>query len=216
MNDIVFHVGLHKTATTWLQYEVFSKLRGVSYLHAFELDTVLPDGKVVVSCEWLSGRPHLLASVNERYVIAERISTLYPDAKIILGVREKDSWMRSLWKQYVMEGGSLSYLEFIRRLDDGYLDFEGYIRALQSLFDDVFIYHLDEIKDDKQSVIDNLCSFMDVELPIWRDRIYRKSLSDNKITTLRYLNRVVHPRFKPIFSKIVKDITGSWRGEYNV
>ena len=115
MTEYFIHLGLHKTGTTWLQSEVFSRLKNVSYLHQFELDTIIPDSKkVLISCEWLSGKPHLLESTEKMYIIADRLKKIFPSSKIIVGFRDKDSWLKSLWKQYIMEGGKTSSKLLVR------------------------------------------------------------------------------------------------------
>ncbi|RLJ36220.1 sulfotransferase family protein [Litoreibacter meonggei] len=134
----VFHIGFHKTATTYLQKSVFSNAdvftlpwgnQPAEAIEHFVLchperyssDAVraalygaapVADGKpVVVSHEALSGNPIHGLYYMER--VAGRIHAGFPDARIIIGIREQRSMLNSIYFQYIKQGGSRKLRDMI-------------------------------------------------------------------------------------------------------
>ena len=105
MREIYVHVGLHKTATTFLQEEVFPKLQGIKYYNlikaknrqALLLAAIESEGKILISDEDLSGSPLVFGSkADERKKMAYTLHKLIPDAKIIVGIRNERDWFKSV------------------------------------------------------------------------------------------------------------------------
>lgn len=132
--SVVFHIGLHKTGTTWLQKNIFNQgdfcqpasyemiVESLVYPDEIDFDASLvrekfndaiaamPDGKVAVfSAERLCGNPH--SGGYDRFVVAQRIKKAFPEAKILITFRNQVDAIVSNYKQYVREGGvgSLKY-----------------------------------------------------------------------------------------------------------
>lgn len=125
------HIGYHKTATSFLQRQVFfderyfclpwGKQAGQSIEHfvlehaeRFDPDQVrrdfldkidTDDGRTpVISHEGLSGNP-----INGFYYldrVAERLHRTFPDARIVIGIREQRALLASLYYQQIRQGGS--------------------------------------------------------------------------------------------------------------
>ena len=138
MANIIIHVGLHKTGTSFLQAEIFPRIKNVNYIGMLKYGTKIYDDKLnIISDEELSVNPHLppchsdYFDSGQRYVIAERLHSIFPDAKIILGIRNKDSWLRSVYSQYVKGGGVHDFDSFVANVfDHRFLDFDSYIRRV--------------------------------------------------------------------------------------
>ena len=118
--EIIFHIGLHKTGTTFLQRYVFPKLKNVNLFctdgRPFNGIEDLEKDKInLISIENLSGSPF---SSNEftRYTIMEELAKLYPNAKIIVTFRNKNSWLKSLYSQYIKTGGTYTYPEWRKKI----------------------------------------------------------------------------------------------------
>lgn len=138
---ILFHVGLHKTATTSLQKDFFipkynfvqhQKGRGSClpiFVNKFStellnssdkekvrnfVDLASGDGLFpVVSHERLSGYP--LSGGYDRLSIYRRIASVDLDVKILFIIREQKDWLYSAWRQMISDGGSISLRNFLER-----------------------------------------------------------------------------------------------------
>jgi hypothetical protein len=126
MPDIL-HIGIHKTGSTYLQNAIWPQVEGVQYLsrpftqhnHAFNqlqyADDSLYDEKAMrdvliafgarpflISDEALSGKPMLFASINRSH-IARRLRVLFPDATVIVFIRNQHDVILSHYSSYVKE-----------------------------------------------------------------------------------------------------------------
>lgn len=146
---LLLHPGFHKTATSWLQSVVFAEHRLFrSLLDHQEIDDVFvrphdldfdPDearvtiSKLrqgtksaavdVISSEILSGT--MFSGSRESLRLADRLSDVFDDAKILLTVRSQQSIMKSVYLQYLKRGGRLSIEDYIDyRPEAGYFWFE--------------------------------------------------------------------------------------------
>lgn len=106
--QIFFHVGLSKTASTYLQNRFFNKLNGIYYIgnHNYKyyerIITESQDEKILVSREF-----------DQQYNRElEKFAKLYPSAKLIIVLRRHDSWIASQYRRYVKNGGSKEFEEF--------------------------------------------------------------------------------------------------------
>src|SRR5688572_19821302 len=134
---IVVHIGLHKTATTTLQRQVFPVLPGLNYIdsalsaaagiiHAFQvqdpiyfdsrqarvvLQGTFSDDKVnLISAEGLSGSLYSAVGkrdLDHRHSIIENLQRTLPEAKIMLVLRRQDQYAKSVYRQYIKRGGVL-------------------------------------------------------------------------------------------------------------
>jgi len=136
--EIYFHVGLPKTASTFLQRNVFPKLQGIRFVkkHAFRRYH-----KHVRRCR----QPRILFSTelnigkHRTDEKIKRFAASYPDARPIILLRRHDRWLRSKYKQHIRKHGWLSFDEFFNLQDTGkvkiselvYMD---KIRFLNNLF----------------------------------------------------------------------------------
>lgn len=135
INAPVFHIGYHKTATTWLQKLVWPRATshrlvrrriarqallapyGLEFdpARARELLEMEGDGRpILVSEENLSGYPHtsgLHGLMGPE--IARRIKATYPNARIIISIRSQYGTIRSCYSQYIKGGGTASLHEYL-------------------------------------------------------------------------------------------------------
>jgi hypothetical protein len=127
------HIGYHKTGSTWLQMHLFRSSEvhfalGASRRNLYEwivapgpfdyepaaararlagsLARVAPEYVPVLSHERLSGFPFSGGFDSAR--IARRVRDALDDASVLIVVREQQAMIRSLYRQYVKEGGALS------------------------------------------------------------------------------------------------------------
>jgi len=135
---ILIHVGYHKTGTTWLQTGFFRDEK-IGFLKPwesgiirqqivspseFEFDasrarTVLleqsqkkdRDYVLVMSDERLSGSPH--SGGYDSALIANRLAASFPEARILIVIREQNSAIYSIYHQYVRDGGAASLKNYL-------------------------------------------------------------------------------------------------------
>lgn len=197
LTKIVFHLGFHKTGTTVLQELLFSKIPEINYFRKFDFTTeIKPNTLNLISYEHLTGHPHLLRCDSHiMYTVADRIKNCFPNAKIILGIRNKELWQKSLYSQYIINGGILNFEEFKENIDSGYLNFEKFIEYLKTKFSDVYVYRFEDLKKNHQKCMDELCKFIGVKPLKVINEQFNISLSNNQIKFLRFLNGFLNSQF---------------------
>jgi hypothetical protein len=138
MTAPLLHVGYHKTGTSWLQKRLFPRedlgYRRLSlskkesdFIRVNDLDfdperyrrelapllaAAARDGRVpVVSHERLSGNPHSGGYDSKR--LAERLQHVFPDARVLIVIREQRDMILSCYAQYVKVGGGCSLRDYV-------------------------------------------------------------------------------------------------------
>jgi len=151
MKNLLFHIGFHKTATTWLQNEFFMKnslfntfsskkkrlnelvrpfimdkenyllssndLNSEGILQSFGKFSEISNNKInVISNERLSGNPH--NGGFDSLAISRRIKNVFPNAKILIVIREQKSFLLSNYYQYLSVGGTSSLKKYLNTKHD--------------------------------------------------------------------------------------------------
>lgn len=167
---ILVHVGYPKCASSWLQSSVFTQAAAVVTPwptvtnEVIEKFVWLSDGNfdaaavrqeffddwraigrrgmAVVSHEVLVGNPIL--GIYGADHVAERISKVFPEARILICVREQASLAHSIWCEYVRRGGAVPFETFVSREGVGtgyrsmcapeYFDFASVVAKYAELF----------------------------------------------------------------------------------
>lgn len=146
---VLFHVGYHKTATTWMQKRLFTERNGFLQIaghgevfrlivrpHGLHFDPApmrdllaercagLESGLApVVSSEILSGHPFYAGQDSD--VHAARIKAIAPDARILISIRNQMRILPSIYMQYLLRGGTMSPEAFFAGTDEpGYFGFD--------------------------------------------------------------------------------------------
>jgi len=177
MSNIILHLGVHKTGTTWLQECVFPKLEGVYYYYKDKIMPVLSPKAVLMSNEeWSRSLPH---RDNQLYYLCE-LKKQYPDAKIIIGVRGFEPWFKSCYSQYIRAGGYMSYKQYYNKYKDcrDPIIFYYYCKML---WRDVYVYQFEELKLSPDTIIKEMCGFIGCEVP---DQIEHKKVN----VSIKHLN----------------------------
>ena len=113
-NKIILHLGLHKTGTTYLQRRIFNQ-KNINLItnpnYAITNWHIEPNKINILSMEALSlSMPHSKEQKRtkcNREEILDHLKKLFPDAKIILGIRNKQSWLKSCYNEYITIGGTI-------------------------------------------------------------------------------------------------------------
>ncbi|MCF8335612.1 MAG: hypothetical protein K9H65_03320 [Bacteroidales bacterium] len=192
--ELFCHVGLGKTASTFLQYKFFPRLKGIHYIQRTRynrFDKVVSRKK---HAKYLVSREFDRQFEREVKKIAEK----YPRAHIIIVIRRNDSWMASQYRRYVKNGGLQPFENFVDIENDQGLwkkkdiYFYNKLRMIKDLFETwpLVLFH-DELKQDAYGFFDKLAWYMGVDYN--RNRIdvdpSHKSYSDKQLKILRRFNR---------------------------
>ncbi len=189
---MVFHVGLSKTGSSFLQNCVFPEI-DVNLIKQFKLHSSI-DGKydiTLVSDETLSN-DCLWFNCAPRNVVAKRIHDLFPRASIIIVTRDKDDFARSMWREYVEWGGDKSYQAWrndMKQCNPDVFSFGKYVDLLNYLFERVLVLEFSTLKDDVEYFISEICDFIGVPIPDYENRIVNKSLDKKAAKRWQRFNR---------------------------
>ena len=107
---ITLHIGLHKTATSYIQSHIFGKHPSITLIRGWfshrQLMAADFSKNLVISDESISGRLFNGTYLEDFNTNMEKIKELYKEPRIIFGIRRHDSFLLSVYKQYLHEGGS--------------------------------------------------------------------------------------------------------------
>jgi hypothetical protein len=146
---VLLHVGYHKTATSWLQKQLFKPPHGYEQLaqhpeifaglvrpHGLRFDPapfrdlvarrraeIGPGLVPVISSEILSGNPFHGGRESEAY--AMRLQETVPEARILISIRSQMRILPSVYMQYLLRGGTMLPEAFFSGTDvPGYFGFD--------------------------------------------------------------------------------------------
>lgn len=226
MSQVIVHIGLHKTATSFLQRNVFPNLPETIY--ATNNEFFVPWQKQVVnknrylflSYEGFSGSPWQFnrPKIKRRSFISsyeENINALaryFPEASIIVFIREHSGWLRSLYKQYLHEGGTEHFNQFYGKiLTPEDLAISTRIKMLREKFKNIYVLDYQDLKNEG---LDFIIKFFqqtyNLELEgesLDNSNYTNKSVSGMKMEYLRRYN-YIYTRHLPSFVKKMLRISG--------
>lgn len=228
--NLIIHVGLHKTATTWLQQSLFAVHPEVhllnDYLTPWNDDLIhyvvksddklfsaekcrtllqkkidnLPSahkGTYVLSSEELVGNP--LSGGYNRKKIAKRLAEAFPEAKIMITIRNQPDILYSLHQQMIKMGyvGKMSQLlkEDLWARPCFKKQFLDYL-ALYDLYlgyynkESIGVFTLEELKFDSETLVKEIYSFLNIKSNEFEvnTKPVAKGLSEKKISAMRLTN----------------------------
>lgn len=236
MHSIFIHIGYPKTATTWLQGCVFPHLNGCAYLPFQDsrygwFDSLLLDhdfvfnaakirtrfdasiasadttSKMILSWESFAG--NVFEGGHNALPLARRLHEVFPEASIIITVRNQVNMIESTYRQYIHEGGTLDINGFLSlrypsplRLEKEHFFYDRLVGAYQALFgkERVKVLVYEQLADDKHSFLSDLLGFIGVDEDVAaiearcaaRENI---GMSLPSIYLARWLNRLVYSHF---------------------
>ncbi|WGL15262.1 hypothetical protein PVT68_10815 [Microbulbifer bruguierae] len=180
-DDILFHVGYIKTATTYLQNQIQNgSLPGLAlgagketraqlvanFILAddFEFDAQLPRERLAAfnhdiqqrGCLPVWSEETLLgnppSSRYDGYLNARKIKACYPNARILITVRKQQDIVLSIYREYVLGGGNLQLEQFIGTGDES-LSYSPLLRAEFLHFDRAVGHYIQLFGEDRVLVL---------------------------------------------------------------
>ena len=115
--QVFLHVGLGKVASTYLQYRVFPKFKGIHYIQRtkyWNYDKII---------ETSSEPKFLISREFDRQLETEvrKFAETFPNGRFIINLRRHDSWIASQYRRFVKNGMYLTFEEFLDLdKDDGF------------------------------------------------------------------------------------------------
>jgi len=215
--NIFIHVGLHKTGTTYLQKEIFCKIKDINYLASVQLWKLhIEKDKInLISNELLSSdEPHFYKfGATNKYEILDHLKRLFPDAKIILGRREFNRWLKSCYKQYIVCGGTLKFNDYCEKYKDNFMDMDKYEEKIRQTFKYVCVYTQEELLNERKKTVEKICSFIGVDTPEISYRKRNVSPKDLHLKARRIFNRFYNSEFNktnPVSDLIASTLLFFW------
>ena len=193
------HIGYHKTGSRWLRHLFFGNpatgygwvdksgeehpVRRLVRARPLEFDAeasraefepllaeIVEAGlQPIVSFERLSGNP--FSGGYDSKEIADRLAQVFPDARILVVVREQRSMIVSTYKQFVREGGAMSVTKFMQPptsrsmripwFDFRYFEYDHLLGYYRRLFgaDRVLALPYEQFRSDPRSFVERLAGF---------------------------------------------------------
>lgn len=142
--QVFIHIGMPRTGTTFLQSKIFPKIEGVEFVgppftqfgNAFnELlyadDSLYDEEKVIDELKAFKGKKLIISNENfigqsiylnhiNRTNIAKRLKNIFPEARIILYLRNQIDLLKSLYSISVLWGEYKTFEQFIYLHSDSY------------------------------------------------------------------------------------------------
>jgi hypothetical protein len=201
---LLLHVGYPKTASTWLQRYLFSwpgtgmrglgkegrrhPVRELVRIQPFEFDAadfrsrfepllgaIGADGLLpVLSFERLSGHP--FSGGHDAKELAQRLKDVFPEAKVLIVIREQRSMVVSTYKWYVIKGGPCTLRRFVKSPSSGsrrvpwfnleQFEYHRLIQHYRMLFGDdaVHVMPFERFVRDPQAFVSELAEFAGVTI----------------------------------------------------
>lgn len=213
-HNILLHIGYHKTASTLLQYEVFSNPKLpfnridrkciideiiVPSMFSFDSDKVSLNFEErftenvinVLSEEALVGNPH--SGGYTGYTNLLKLKTLFPEAKVLICVREQKSMILSGYKQYLKTVGTLDlerYLDPIKRgahimpgFDVQYFCYDRLIAKYQEAFgfNNVKVIPYEKLTINPNEFMSDILAFVGIDRNLIKEIDIKKSVNTAKL-----------------------------------
>ena len=197
----VFHVGLRKTGTTYLQKKLLPLfadralyVKNMKQLGLADRGELRP---IILSDESLTNLPYSMLEVDPRG--PERIAEINPNAQIIISIRSQFSILRSMYGLSVKVGYPEGYSAYIDdAIAHGTLDYFSIVEAYRNKFgrENVSVVLFEQMIKEPTTVIKQLAESLRVGMPAGEpDKTpERETPGDLFIETGRIANRILGPK----------------------
>ncbi|MDX4013130.1 hypothetical protein Q6A86_09040 [Aliarcobacter skirrowii] len=216
-NKDIIHIGMPKTATTWFQKYFYPNIENRKYIdrniiselfikpRAFDFDknyvlkkmkSIEKDKSLIICDEVLSGA--LQSGALHGYMTKEnaiRLKQVFPEAHIVIFIREQKKMIASMYQQYIKIGGNYSINEYLHhskfhplRTPLFELDFLNYYKIIDfyiQLFgkDNISIFLYEEFLENQKEFIKNYQIKFNLEVEFEKINFSTTNTSYKKTTT---------------------------------
>jgi hypothetical protein len=202
--NIFFHVGTGKTGSTFLQHQVFPKLKGIYYIKNTRYKRI---NEIIEATNFTK---YLVSSEFDQQLEIEvkSFSSKFPQTKPIIVFRRHDSYIASQYKRFVKNGFTGGFLDFFDlENDQGYfkkhdLDYCSQIQILEKYFDHKpFVLFHQDLKIDTPGFIKKLTKLLDVSINYQQLNTKKRhvSYSEKQLKAMLFLGKYINMRKRRIF-----------------
>lgn len=191
---VFFHLGLPKTASTFLQRNVFPYMKGINYIKKHDFYRLafsenLKKEHYLFTLEMDIGVPVSIERV-------EKFLGFHPEAIPILFLRKHSSWIKSKYKYYIRKHGALPFDQYLREaggeLSYSDLYFMPKIKLINQYFKHpaiVFLY--EELVHDEYALVEALMETLgaSIDKKDIKLSVVKKSYSDKQLHFVRKYNQ---------------------------
>jgi len=259
MSRQIIHIGIHKTSSTFFQENIFPNVVGFNLLTRpytqhnhffnkiqyqddtlFDIDAVknylknqgYSKQNLILSDESLSGKPLGYSYIN-RSMIAKRLKKLWPNATIIIFLRDQKDIIKSHYSSYIkMPFGVKTFEDFLwipskndmkkndntydqkslyYNSNDFYLHADNFkyselIKLYKELFSDVKVFLYEDFKKNQQFFLKKIKNELNIEVDhskIILKNKVNKSLTFKDLMRRRKLNQISLLFKAPLVKKII-------------
>jgi len=170
--EVVLHVGLPRSASSFLQQEVFDKHPKINYIDRRSLGgKIIDDGICFYDKHFFKLDSDKINLISDECIcqpisrkdIVLNLKKYYNVKKVLLVYRDYYSLMQSYYKYHLLKGGTQSIHGFYQaHLVD--FDIDDYVAFLVKNFDDVCILDMDVLRSDFNCFINDLSNFLNIGL----------------------------------------------------
>lgn len=224
-NNVIIHIGYFKTGTTWFQNVFFPKASNIVFSnHAnaslddnliitrpydFSSEKVINfidnlfsdnDSKtLLLSRERLSGHP--FTGGFDAKVIADRLKITYPNATIVIFIREQKHAIVSTYKEYIKRGGIAPFEKWIfthqRTVPSFQLDYFNYHKHISYYFNvfgksNVKVYAYEDFKNRPEAFLKSFCEELNLDIDLSHfdfAKKVNKGFSTKSLKLIRWSNK---------------------------
>lgn len=196
----VFHIGFHKTGTTWFQKEFYPKVSNFQFVDRRSLQNEFFKSaqekrdlsqNLLFCDEELSGNIHTGGNGGlTGFSVADRILENYPNAKVVIFIRNQFSMISSSYLQYIKKGGNYSVKKYIYHQDFqdshraplfsfnhfDYLELISYYENKVGK-ENVFVYPFEEFKNNQETFLERFSANHGFDLELGKLNLEKKNTS---------------------------------------
>lgn len=181
--EVIIHIGYPKTGTTWFANNFYSKIKNFELIRPDTLTNKLISDDFLDISKELNNNKNIVISDPEfcgvirynwnkgvyRQQIAERFKILFPNAKIVLFIRNQIEFLASSYVYYIRKGGTQKPLELFKSMINSefsvpleYMEYNKIISLYSGLFGkeniNIFLYE-DFLENNKLFIKNYIIKF---------------------------------------------------------
>ena len=206
---VIIHIGFHKTASTWLQKELFPKLLNVDYIDTEQtwnlfseelLNNSIKKAKEIIDHSTnntiLFSDERILSSDNKIANSPEFLAQIFPEAEIVIFVRNQLDKVVSNYSQFIKWGGKLKPDDFFKR-PKGTRDRESHnyhqtLSSFRHFFENnkVHLFFYEEFSANQELFVNNFLNELKLEYSglLNYKKVHNRKLSPKELELFRKIN----------------------------